>query len=133
MSTHKLYPVRDEDIPRYINPHDSMVKFAERERWKIMLTGEMIVPWKTDMIGALVRYLPTFQHDIRKNEDSRPLLGAMGTVISGEWVSNASVGTDFCFYNILWHGVGCSEDMSARADFLTKTVRVVDLVTKEDK
>ena len=133
MNAPKLYPIRDEDIPRYVNPHDTEVKFAERERWKVVSTGKKIVPWKTGLIGALVRYLPTFQHDYPSNTQVRPPLGTLGTVLAGEWICNSTMGTNFCFYNILWHGVGCSKDMTSRAEFLTKTVRVIDLVNEEDK
>ncbi len=136
MTTCKLSPVRYEDIPRYVNPHDTNVTLALRERWKVVSTGKKITPWKTDLIGALVRYVPTFQHHILMNPEGGPPLGALGTVLRGTWVNNNSVGHNFynfCFYNILWHGIGCSKNMSSQADFLTKTVRVIDLINEEGK
>ena len=135
-----------QDIPRYVNPHDPMVKAIERGRWTILSSGVSIVYGKTNLIGALVRYEPAFQHEDRSGDYGgmfRYILGAIGTVISGEYTppNPPTRGKkDFRFTNILWHEFGYSEDMSqlGRAglspnpDWLTQTVRVVGLAGDKD-
>ena len=136
-----------QDIPRYVNPHDPMVKAIERERWTILCSGVRIAYNKTNLIGALVRYEPAFQHEDHSGDYGhleRDILGALGTVISGEYTppNPPTRGRkDFRFTNILWHGFGYSRDMSqpGRAglppnpDWLTKNIRVVGLAGDEDE
>lgn len=133
----RLCTLYHQDIPRYVNPHDPMVKAIERGRWAILSSGEMIVYGKTSLIGALVRYEPAFQHYDDSQRDglslARDLLGALGTVISGEYMTPYPPKKDFRFTNILWHGFGYSKDMSEKPEWLTQTVRVVGLAGDKDE
>jgi len=140
-----LAPLYHQDIPRYVNPHDPMVKAIERGRWHLLSNNQLIRYGETNLIGALVRYDPAFQHeDHSRDLWSLPedLLGALGTVISGEYTlpnPPTREKKDFRFTNILWHGFGYSLDMSqlGRAglppnpDWLTRNVRVIGLAGNE--
>jgi len=88
---------------------------------------EQITPWKTNLVGALIEYSPEagrghlFTRDGLRN-------GARGIVITGEWVSNYSVGTAFCAYNILWLGLGQSRNFACKlAHFSKKDFKVIAL------
>ena len=84
-----------------------------------------IIPWKSDLIGALVEYSPDaiiIGHKIRNLSK-----GNKGIITKGEWVNNGTVGTSFCAYNICWLGIGNSEDLSSFAHFTTKDVKVIAL------
>tara|TARA_R100000664_G_C2751848_1_gene139142 strand:+ start:1066 stop:1347 length:282 start_codon:yes stop_codon:yes gene_type:complete len=88
---------------------------------------EKITPWKTNLVGALVEFAPK---PGRGTLFSRYGLsaGAKGVITDGEWVSNYSVGTAFCAYNILWMGVGSSRDFGCGlAHFSKKDFKVLAL------
>jgi len=79
--------------------------------------------WKTDLVGAMVEYTPLF--GIRKNDGLKH--GMRGIITAGEWVSNYSVGTSFCAYNVLWMEVGNSRSFRSVAHFTTKDLKVIAL------
>ena len=125
-----LPTLHHKDIPRYVNPHDSMVKAIERGRWHLMSNNQKLAYGKTNLIGALVRFEPAFQHHDDhmhfKNPPEADLLGAIGTVIEGEWTINrngVAPGQDFWFRDIFWYEFGYSK----QTEWLSKTIRVIAL------
>ena len=87
-----------------------------------------IVPWKTDLNGALVEYSPTAARaGLFTRYGLRP--GMRGIVTKGQWVSNYSVGTAFCAHDILWTELGCcSKDIGMKlAHFTSKDIKVIAL------
>ena len=128
-----------QDIPRYVNPHDSMVKAVERGRWYTLKDNKRLVYGETNLLGALVRYEPAFQH-LDEYATAAPhydLLGDTGIVLEGEWVqtdvpfvksrvrpmSYDSDSEDYWFKRILWTKAGYIH----KVEWLTKTVRVISL------
>ena len=91
------------------------------------MIDEQIIPWKTNLIGALVEYKPSATRGHLFLQDGLRS-GAKGIIIDGEWVSNYSVGTAFCAHNILWLGLGHSLDFSRRlAHFSKKDFKILAL------
>ena len=78
--------------------------------------------WKTDLVGAMVEYTPLFS--IRNDGLKR---GMRGIITAGEWVSNYSVGTSFCAYNVLWLDLGNSRSFRSMAHFTTRDLKVIAL------
>jgi hypothetical protein len=84
-----------------------------------------IIPWTTDLVGAMVEYTPQPGRGLSGFGLSS---GMQGIIIEGQWVSNYSVGTAFCARNVLWLGLGCSKDLGySLAHFTSKDLKVVAL------
>ena len=81
-----------------------------------------VTSWKTDLIGAMVEYSPLFSI---RNDGLKP--GMQGIITDGEWVSNYSVGTSFCAYNVLWMDLGNSRSFRSIAHFTTKDLKIIAL------
>ena len=88
---------------------------------------EEVVPWKTDLLGALVEYSPMADRaSLFTKYGLQP--GMRGIVTKGQWVSNYSVGTAFCAHDILWADLGCSKDIGMKlAHFTSKDIKVITL------
>lgn len=106
----RLSTICYEDLPRYSNQFDPTVRAIERQRYRT-LNGEAITPDKTNLIGALVRYEPSFQHlhSLLMASAGMPhsILGALGTALSGKWQYRIDR-WDYIFADILWYGFGYS-------------------------
>ena len=92
-----------------------------------MSNNQKLVYGETNLIGALVRFEPAFQHhDDQPHCHEADLLGAIGTVIEGEWVINRKGGVpsqDFWFRDIFWYEFGCSK----KTEWLRQRIRVISL------
>lgn len=97
-----------------------------------MSNNQRLVYADTNLIGALVRFEPAFQHNCTRVlagvEPYINMLGAIGTVIEGEWTSARRCsgmidGKDYSFRNILWYEFGYSQ----QTEWLTQTIRVISL------
>lgn len=83
-----------------------------------------IIPWETDLIGAMVEYEPDF---VPFQMPRKMHVGMKGIITDGQWVNNNTVGTSFCAFNVFWLGAGNSKSLRSLAHFTTKDLKVIAL------
>ena len=106
-----------------------------------MSNNQKLIFGETNLVGALVRHEPSFQHydkypHFKAHSATDDLLGAIGTVIEGEWIINKNPQStpdnepvkDYWFRDIFWHEYGSSE----WSEYLTKTIRVISLAEEDN-